>query len=180
MAGQGSVRGCSVRNSSVRGDSGMGRRGQCTRSQPVTENGQRDDGKRAFQGCKPSRKRKPSSRTGLQQGREAYRHDKTHPHPPPSRQRIHVISTPGFFHPLGRQRFPPVTTNFSSRQQPVPPNHLYVRVLVFVLPLLLRSKDAARRVLRRPGREAMLRGAKAMLRRAGVLQRNRGMRVRSR
>jgi hypothetical protein len=63
-------------------------------------------------GRKPSRKRNPWRGIGLRQCHEAYRHDKHHPHPPPARQRIHVISTPGFFVPLGRQVFPRVSRWF--------------------------------------------------------------------
>jgi|688.fasta_scaffold01588_2 hypothetical protein len=70
--------------------------------------------------CLPSRKRNPLQRRGLRHGWEAYRHARPLPHPPPARQRILVIPTPGFFVPFGRQlflpRFPPV----SSRRNRVP------------------------------------------------------------
>lgn len=101
MRQPGSVRVCSVRVNTGKAYSG----GECIRSRLVTENGQRRDGKRALRHRLPSRKRKCRSGKELGQGREAYRHHKTAPRPPPARQRIHVIPVPGFFHPLGRQRF---------------------------------------------------------------------------
>ena len=54
---------------------------------------------------KPARYPKPLQRIGLRHGRKARRHTKQTPQPPPKRQRIHVISTPGFFHPLYPQAF---------------------------------------------------------------------------
>jgi hypothetical protein len=62
--------------------------------------------------CLPSRKRNPLCGIGLQLGQEACRHARPLPRPPPARQRIRVISTPGFFVPLGRQLFPRVSRWF--------------------------------------------------------------------
>jgi hypothetical protein len=102
----------------------------------VTEFNQKRDGKPSFWRGKPSRYPKPLQRIGLQPARKARRHTKHTPRPPPKRQRIHVISTPGFFHPLYPRAFsrlrPPAVAacrrapglRFKPRSLPVSPSTL--------------------------------------------------------
>jgi hypothetical protein len=82
---------------------------------------------------KPSRYPISNRAIGLRHGQSGRRHTKQTPQPPPKRQRIHVISTPGFFHPLYPQAFsrlrPPAVAacrgasglRFKPRSLPVSP-----------------------------------------------------------
>jgi hypothetical protein len=58
-------------------------------------------------GRKPSRKRNPLQRMGLWQGREAYRHDKHHPRPPPGASAYSCHIHPWIFSPPRASAFSP-------------------------------------------------------------------------
>lgn len=104
-----------------------------TQPEPMTDFNQKRDGKPSFWRGKPTRYPNSFPAIGLEHGQSGGRHTKHTPQPPPKRQRIHVISTLGFFHPLYPQAFsslrPPAVAacrrapgvRFKPRSLPVSP-----------------------------------------------------------